>query len=1260
MLVRIPLFAALAAVLLALPALAQRSTPLQLLDPAGPGGGGVGNSMAIDGDTMILGGKSESAHVYRWAGSAWVLEATLTAPGPSIVRDFGISVAISGDTAVVGADYDTVGANNLQGAVYVYVRTGTTWTYQATLTDSGGAADRFFGFSVGISGNTVIAGCYADTIGVNPYQGSASIFVRSGTTWTQQARLIAADGAAADWFGKSVSVSGDTAIVGSYRSEVGANTDQGAAYVFVRSGTTWSEQAKLTASDGAAFDRLGDQVVISGDTAMVGARSDDVGANADQGSAYVFVRSGTTWSQQAKLTASDGAAGDSFASSLAISGNTAIVGASNDDVGSNADQGSAYVFVRSGATWTQQAKLIAPDGAASDGFGTSVAVSGDTAMVGVPLDDVGANLNQGSVWIFSRVGPAWIGADRQLVASDGAAGDFYGYSVAISGDTAIVGASNRTLTSSQQGSAYVYVRSGMSWIQQTQLTASDSALGDFLGTSVAISGDTAIVGAYGDDVGANSNQGSAYVFVRSGTTWTQQAKLTASDGAASDFFGYAAAISGDTAIIGAYGDDISTNADRGSAYVFVRSGTTWTQQAKITASDGAAADFFGWSVALDGNTAVVGASNDNLGANADQGSAYVFVRSGTTWTQQAKLTASDGAASDFFGSSVALSGNTAIAGAQGTNSSQGAAYIFVRSGTTWTQQAKLTASDGAASDTFGRSVALSGDTAVIGADLDDIGANVNRGSAYVFSRVVSAWTERTKLTAPDGGGALDRFGFSVALSGDYVIAGAYGVDVGANTNQGSAWVFNVVAQDLSFARNDDTAVGYSTLGAAVSPATTGQQITATEAAWRTAASLDTAGRDLTLRSGADIRTPSTTALVLGGSSTLIAPSGSVAEIFGPLSVTGNQAATILADSFRLGSRGSLRLFTGAWLSINGSQVQFDGPAQLDPGSRLSAAGAVVLHDDLTAQSPLVIESFGGLTNNAVCSLTNTTVNTPSFTNAASLSSQGTSTFEASYVNNAAATTNASGTFLVQGSFINNGTFIGAACPSCPSAAPKLEVWGDLTLAPEATLKLPVAGATFRMEGNFDSALNNNTRYDLSQATLQFENGFPVLTEQTLEVMSRDVGPSATGLNRNFPGHYPIGTLRIGQVTSLVRLVDNHDNDGLGQGSCEAIYVDTLQIDTYSRLINPACRIYYNTLINNGTIDFPANVIPLAPPCPGDLNGDTLVDDADFVIFATAYNILDCADPAMAPGCPADLNADLFVDDADFVLFANAYNELLCP
>jgi hypothetical protein len=241
--------------------------------------------------------------------------------------------------------------------------------------------------------------------------------------------------------------------------------------------------------------------------------------------------------------------------------------------------------------------------------------------------------------------------------------------------------------------------SGFAGAPESKLTAGDGAAYDAFGGSVAINGDTAIVGACYDDVGANSDQGSAYVFVRSGTAWTQQAQLTAGDGAAGDHFGKSVAISGDTAIVGADDADVGANIDQGSAYVFVRSGTAWTQQAQLTAGDGAAGDLFGASVAISGDTAIVGAYDDDVGANSDQGSAYVFVRSGTTWTQQAQLTAGDGAAGDAFGKSVAISGDTAIVGAGyddvGANSDQGSAYVFVRSGTAWSQQAKLTAGDGA-------------------------------------------------------------------------------------------------------------------------------------------------------------------------------------------------------------------------------------------------------------------------------------------------------------------------------------------------------------------------------------------------------------------------------------------------------------------------------------------------------------------------------------------------------------------------------------
>jgi uncharacterized repeat protein (TIGR01451 family) len=379
------------------------------------------------------------------------------------------------------------------------------------------------------------------------------------------------DGAANDSFGISVALSGDTAVVGAYGDGIGANGGQGSAYVFTRSGTVWSQQAKLSADDGAAIDLFGISVALSGDTVVVGAREDDIGANTNQGSAYVFTRSGTVWSQQAKLSASDGAAGDMFGISVALSGDTAVVGASGDDIGANPNQGSAYVFTRSGSVWSQQAQLSAGDGAVNDAFGSSVALSGDTAVVGAHQDDIGANPNQGSAYVFTRSGTVW-SPQTKLSAGDGAAGDMFGISVALSGDTAVVGALWDDIGANvDQGSAYVFTRSGTVWSQQTQLSAGDGAAGDNFGGSVALSGDTAVVGASGDDIGANANQGSAYVFTRSGTVWNQQAKLSAGDGAADDSFGDSVALSGDTAVVGALWDDSvgpTGNPDVGSIYLY--------------------------------------------------------------------------------------------------------------------------------------------------------------------------------------------------------------------------------------------------------------------------------------------------------------------------------------------------------------------------------------------------------------------------------------------------------------------------------------------------------------------------------------------------------------------------------------------------------------------------------------------------------------------------------------------------------------------
>jgi hypothetical protein len=257
---------------------------------------------------------------------------------------------------------------------------------------------------VALDGETALVGADQANVGGNSNQGAAYVFTRSGTSWSQQWKLAATDGAAGDWFGRSVALDGQTALVGAHLATIGGNTWQGAAYVFTRSGANWSQQQKLVAADGARSDFLGYSVSLDGDTALVGAFRADVDDNSSQGAAYVFTRSGASWSQQQKLVATDGAADDEFGISVALDGQTALVGANLANVGGNSSQGAAYVFRRSGVNWNQEQKLIATDGAAGDELGYAVALDGETALVGAYGANVGGNNNQGKVYFFERQG----------------------------------------------------------------------------------------------------------------------------------------------------------------------------------------------------------------------------------------------------------------------------------------------------------------------------------------------------------------------------------------------------------------------------------------------------------------------------------------------------------------------------------------------------------------------------------------------------------------------------------------------------------------------------------------------------------------------------------------------------------------------------------------------------------------------------------------------------------------------------------------
>lgn len=397
-------------------------------------------------------------------------------------------------------------------------------------------------------------------------------------------------------------------------------------------------------------------------------------------------------------------------------------------------------------------QLVAPDGQSQDEFGREVALDGDTAVVGVPYEDYYSS--PGVAYVFVRSGGTW-NLQASLRAADGSNYEWFGASVAVSGDTIVVGAPRHPWGPATTGAAYVFTRSGGTWSQRTELVPADAAPDDGFGGAAAVDGSTALI----------SGGGQVYVFTGSGADWSQQATLTGEGG-----IGSAVAVTGDTGVVGArgWGAAGGVNDAIGAAFVFVRAGGVWSQQARLTAADGQPGDYLGTSVALSGDTVVVGRGQGT-------GAAYVFTRAGTTWSQQAKLANPEPSSSypDCFGTSVALVGNTALVGSPYAdytygNDNQGAAYLFERSGTTWHQQATVTAPGGAAGDNFGDAAAMSGDVALIGAPLDDVDhggwLSVDQGAAYLLELDQTAPQTRASLAPSANAVGWNRGPVTVTLS----------------------------------------------------------------------------------------------------------------------------------------------------------------------------------------------------------------------------------------------------------------------------------------------------------------------------------------------------------------------------------------------------------------------------------------------------------------------------------------------------------------
>jgi hypothetical protein len=790
-----------------------------------------GQSVAVEGDVMVAGlsddengTNSGAAYVfYRDQGGVgnWGSVARLTALDASISDRFGAAVAISGDTVIVGA----YGDDELRGSAYVFQRDHggpDAWGQTAKITAVDGEAFDWFGVSVSIDNDTAIVGAhYDDDDGHN--SGSAYVFQRDHGgpgAWGQVAKITPPDGEEDEWFGGSVAIDGDTAVVGA-RYDDDHGSIAGSASIFQRNQggpDAWGRVAEIYPTDGSELVEFGAAVSISGETVLVGAIN-DLSPSVPSGSAFVFNRNqggADSWGQVAKLVPAAPVVND-FGSSVSIDGNTAVIGASLDDE-LEWDAGAAYIYERDHGgpdSWGQVAKIGASDAGTHDYFGTSVSIHGDTVVAGTPGTG-GPGDFSGSVYVYERDHggfDAWgESAIRDCPGALTAQHIRFGSSACVSGDEAIVGAPHYLNNGWNPGSAYIFHRhqGGVgAWGLVATLNPADGEDSDLFGTSVSIDGDTAVVGAHRDDDNAPSS-GSAYVFQRDvggPNAWGQVAKLTASDGASNDQFGISVSVSGDIALIGAWGDDY-----RGAAYVFERDHggfDAWGQVVKITVPECDLNCLFGESVCVSGDTAIVGAKAD-APYGYDSGSAYIFGRDHggpDAWGQVANIRPADGAPGPF-GIVVSIDGDTAIVSNESDDVigySSGSAYIFQRDQggpDSWGQVTKIVPADGTAHAYFGNSVSISGDTALVGAwQKDD--PDQNAGAAYAFQRDrggPDAWGQVAKITPADAG--RERyFGTSVAVDGDVAVIGSFADDE-VGSGSGSAYVF--VIEEPLFADGFET------------------------------------------------------------------------------------------------------------------------------------------------------------------------------------------------------------------------------------------------------------------------------------------------------------------------------------------------------------------------------------------------------------------------------------------------------------------------
>lgn len=670
-------------------------------------------------------------------------------PGNGTLDDaYGSSVNVYDNYAIVGVPgSDEFGINS--GSAYIYQKVGQTWEKQAFLVADDANEYNYFGNSVAISGDYAIVGSF---INYQHYYCSAYVFKNNNGNWEQIQKLAPSDGEPiSGWFGQSVSISGDYTIIGA-GSKKHNGISVGAAYIFYNNNGIWEEQAKLIADDGETDDCFGQSVCLDGNNAIIGAYYDDDNGERS-GSAYIFSNNNGNWVQQKKLIASDANINDQYGTSVYINGNYAMVGSPNAP--NESGIGSIYIVKNEAGNWTEVQKIQGSDPNHTYRFGRAITISGDYAVFGNPYNDT-AGTGTGIFYLYHNNNDIWE-EQNMILAEDGNYNDWFGCSVSINDSTLFIGA-NGDYTS---GSIYIYEKDLMNWNFHSKLTPEFRYDALKFGKSITISENTLIIGSE-----TNINTGKLYIYNNSTGSWIKEYENTEHYGSA---FGATLDISGDYAIT------------RGSerAILFKKENGNWGYFQTISADDHYIYAEFGCSVSISENYAIIGAYNDKEFGIAS-GSAYIFYNNNGNWEKSQKILAFDGEEYDRFGKSVLIEGDWAFISA---SKDDGTVYVYKDNSGIWEFETKLISSDGFDGQLYSYSMAIYGDFFIIGTYLKD-----NKGAAYLFKNNNGIWEEYAKLQ-PDDLSSEDYFGRSVSISEDHIIIGSIRDDEN-NSNSGSIYLYD--------------------------------------------------------------------------------------------------------------------------------------------------------------------------------------------------------------------------------------------------------------------------------------------------------------------------------------------------------------------------------------------------------------------------------------------------------------------------------------